>query len=430
MRVVRDAGPLRSEWRRGKPLPGNDVDLLCGGEEFFPALIAAIDGAQHRVALETYIYTNDDVARRVTEALARAAQRGVEVHLTVDGFGTGALPADIATMLDTAGVDWRVYRPVRGFALQRRYLRRLHRKIAVIDDEIAFVGGINIIDDLNHAPLHDATLGARYDFAVRVRGPLVAQIVLTVDRLWWQMGVRSGVREVGVTGVAAEFPVMTDTPRPRARGEFGGESGAESARAPGSAPGNVLASLVLRDNVRNRRAIEREYLRALGTARREVIIANAYFLPGVRFMRALAACRRRGVRVRMLLQGRVEYPLQHFATRSLYHMLLRDGVEIHEYTASFLHAIVAVVDERWATVGSSNIDPFSFLLAREANVVAWDAEVASELRTVLEDAITHHARPVLADTHAARRWWWRLADWCAYRVVRLGVVISGQAAQY
>jgi cardiolipin synthase len=105
-------------------------------------------------------------------------------------------------------------------------------------------------------------------------------------------------------------------------------------------------------------------------------------------------------------------------------------VEIHEYTASFLHAKVAVVDERWATVGSSNIDPFSFLLAREANVVAWDAEVASELRTVLEDAITHHARPVLADTHAARRWWWRLADWCAYRVVRLGVVISGQAAQY
>src|SRR5581483_5314691 len=144
MRVVRDAGPLRSEWRRGKPLPGNDVDLLCGGAEFFPALIAAIDGAQHRVALETYIYTNDDVARSVTEALARAAQRGVEVHLTVDGFGTGALPADIATILDTAGVDWRVYRPVRGFALQRRYLRRLHRKIAVIDDEIAFVGGINI----------------------------------------------------------------------------------------------------------------------------------------------------------------------------------------------------------------------------------------------------------------------------------------------
>ncbi|CAJ0796932.1 Cardiolipin synthase B [Ralstonia condita] len=422
MKVVRDAGPLRSEWRRGKPLPGNDVDLLCGGAAFFPALIAAIDAAQRRIALETYIYTDDATARRVTEALVRAARRGVDVRLAIDGFGTGALHADVAAMLDAAGVTLRVYRPVRGFRLQRRYLRRLHRKIAVIDDDVAFVGGINIIDDRNHAPFEDEALGPRYDFAVRVRGPLVGQIALTVDRLWWQMGMREGVREVGVAGVAAEFPLMTDTPRPRHRGA----SGRDGARARGS----VLASLVLRDNVRNRRAIEREYLRALGTARHEVIIANAYFLPGVRFMRALSACRERGVRVRLLLQGQVEYRLQHYATRSLYHLLLRDGIEVYEYTASFLHAKVAVVDDRWATVGSSNIDPFSLLLAREANVVAWDAEVAGQLRTALEAAIEQQSRPVLADAHAARRWWWRLADWCAYQVVRLGVVISGRAAHY
>ncbi len=346
----------------------------------------------------------------------------MDVRVTVDGFGTGTLPAGIAAMLDAAGAAWRVYRPVRGFRLQRSNLRRLHRKVAVIDDEVAFVGGINMIDDLNHAPFRDGALGARYDFAVHVRGPLVSQIALAADRLWWQMGLRTGMREVGVSGVAAEFPVMTDTPKPRRRGA----SGAQHDHA----PGNVLASLVLRDNVRNRRAIEREYLRALGTARHEVIIANAYFLPGVRFMRALAACRRRGVRVRMLLQGRVEYAVQHYATRSLYHMLLRDGVEIHEYTASFLHAKVAVVDARWATVGSSNIDPFSLLLAREANVVAWDAGVAGQLQAALEDAIAHHARPVLADEHAARPWWWRLVDWCAYRLVRLGVVISGRASHY
>ncbi|WP_197329775.1 phospholipase D-like domain-containing protein [Ralstonia syzygii] len=395
MRGARDAGPLRSEWRRGKPLPGNRIDLLHGGAAFFPALIDAIDAARRRIALETYIYTDDDTGRRVTEALARAARRGVEVRVTVDGFGTGTLPAGIAAMLDAAGAAWRAYRPVRGFRLQRRYLRRLHRKVAVIDDEVAFVGGMNIIDDLNHTPFRDDALGARYDFAVRVRGPLVSQIALMVDRLWWQMGLRTGMREVGVTGVAAEFPVMTDTPKPRRRGA----SGAQHDHA----PGNVLASLVLRDNVRNRRAIEREYLRAL------------------------AACRRRGVRVRMLLQGQVEYAVQHYATRSLYHMLLRDGVEIHEYTASFLHAKVAVVDARWATVGSSNIDPFSLLLAREANVVAWDAGVAGQLRSALEDAIARYARPVLADAHAARPWWWRLVDWCAYRLVRLGVVISGAA---
>ncbi len=145
----------------------------------------------------------------------------MEVRVTVDGFGTGTLPAAIAATLDAAGAAWRVYRPVRGFRLQRRYLRRLHRKVAVIDDEVAFVGGINIIDDLNHTPFRDDALGARYDFAVRVRGPLVSQIALMVDRLWWQMGLRTGMREVGVTGVAAEFPVMTDTPKPRRRGASG-----------------------------------------------------------------------------------------------------------------------------------------------------------------------------------------------------------------
>ncbi|MBR7512585.1 hypothetical protein KC219_20685, partial [Mycobacterium tuberculosis] len=124
MKVVRDAGPLRSEWRRGKPLPGNHVDLLRGGAEFFPALIQAIDAAQRRVALETYIYTDDATAHSVTEALARAARRGVDVHLTLDGFGTGLLPATIATMLKEAGVRLRIYRPLRGFRLQRRHLRR------------------------------------------------------------------------------------------------------------------------------------------------------------------------------------------------------------------------------------------------------------------------------------------------------------------
>ena len=418
MKVVRDAGPLRSEWRRGKPLPGNDVDLLCGGAEFFPALIEAIDAAQRRVALETYIYSDDATAHSVTEALARAARRGVDVNLTIDGFGTGLLPDSIGAMLEAAGVSLRIYRPVRGFRLQRRYLRRLHRKIVVIDDDVAFVGGINIIDDLNHAPFHDAALGPRYDFAVRVRGPLVAQIALTVDRLWWQMGVRAGMREVGVTGVAAEFPVMTDTPRPRHRGA----SGRESERAPGT----VLASLVLRDNVRNRRAIEREYLRALGVARHEVIIANAYFLPGVRFMRALAACRRRGVRVRLLLQGQVEYRLQHYATRSLYHMLLRDNVEIHEYTSSFLHAKVAVVDGRWATVGSSNLDPLSLLLAREANVVVEDTGFAMQLHSRLVSAMAEQGRAMSADEYGSRPLGQRIMEHVALALMRMALMIQGK----
>ncbi len=157
----------------------------------------------------------------------------------------------------------------------------------------------------------------------------------------------------------------------------------------------------MRDNVRHRHDIEEAYLRAFARAHREVVIANAYFLPGQRFLKALCDAARRGVRVTLLLQGRVEYVLVHYASRALYRELLDAGVQIHEYTRSFLHAKVAVVDDSWATVGSSNIDPVSLLLARESNVVVRDRRFVRELRGSLMDAIEAGARPGAARTLGA-----------------------------
>jgi cardiolipin synthase len=191
----------------------------------------------------------------------------------------------------------------------------------------------------------------------------------------------------------------------------------------------MRAMLLLRDNLANRRAIEREYLRAIGNARREVLIANAYFFPGRRFRRALAEAARRGVRVRLLLQGRAEYVLPHLATQALYDPLLRAGVEIVEYHRSFLHAKVAVVDD-WATVGSSNIDPFSLLLAREANVVVLDAGFAATLRGRVLASMAEGGRPVLHDELARRPWTQRLWGWFATRMLRLGVAVSGHSKRY
>lgn len=412
-RAPRRAGPLRSEWRRGKPLGGNAVRLLRGGQEFFPALIAAIDQAVFSVSLETYIYADDEVGTAVSDALIRAAGRGVVVHLVVDGFGAGDMPAGLAARLRDGGVCLKIFRPLRRFSLARRNLRRLHRKLAVIDQQIGFVGGINIIDDHNHGPFESAGLGPRYDFAVAVRGPLVNQIALTAERLWWQLSLRGEMRTVGLAGVAAEFPLITDLPLPRQ-----------------DLAGGMRAALLLRDNLRNRRAIERQYLQALGGARREVIIANAYFLPGHKMRRALLACRKRGVRVRLLLQGMVEYRLQHYATHALYATLLGAGVEIHEYGESFLHAKVAVIDDAWATVGSSNLDPFSLLLAREANVVVSDGAFCAELRQELELAIASRSVEVKAATHARRSALRRMGSWAAYMVLRVGVIIAGVTGRY
>src|SRR4029450_10582034 len=143
------------------------------------------------------------------------------------------------------------------------------------------------------------------------------------------------------------------------------------------------AKFVIRDNLRYRRDIERAYMAAIRTARQEILIATAYFFPGADFRRALSAAARRGVRVSLLLQARVEYKLLHWASRALYGQLLTSGVSIYEYHSSFLHAKVAGGDDRWRTVGSSNIDPYSFLMSREANVFVRDPVFADRLRLEL-----------------------------------------------
>ncbi len=186
-----------------------------------------------------------------------------------------------------------------------------------------------------------------------------------------------------------------------------------------------MPSLVLRDNLRNRRSIERAYRQAIGGARHEVIIANAYFLPGGALRRALMAAAWRGVRVTLLLQGKYEYFMQYHAVRPVYGALRAAGVEIHEYETSFLHAKVAVVDGHWATVGSSNLDPLSLLLAREANVVVQDIAFAAQLADCLQRAVTMQGRRVEPAAYAGRPLSQRLKGWFAYGLMRLGVGLLG-----
>jgi cardiolipin synthase len=347
---------------------GNELTLLQNGAAFFPQLCADIDAARHSVFLETYIFAADETGQLVADALLRAAERGVTVRVLLDGFGSAELPGAFVDDLRKAGVEVQWFRrEISPFTLRRsrmRRLRRMHRKMAVMDGEVAFVGGINIINDIPAKLNFDAP---RLDYSVRIKGELVGEVHATMQRLWemvsW-VAFRKHIKEQG-------WRMHRIMPHPDS---------------------NV--QLVLRDNVRHRRDIERAYLKAIAGAKREVIIANAYFLPGRLFRRALVHAAQRGVRVVLLLQGKVEYRLQHYATLALYGRLLKAGVEIHEYHASFLHAKVGVVDGVWATVGSFNIDPFSLLLAREANLVVHDKVFAGVLRGSLLAAIERDGRRV------------------------------------
>ncbi len=386
---------------------GHQLTLLEGSAELFPALVAAIEAARHEVWLETYIFDFTGASQAVAVALERAALRGVRVRVVVDGFGTPAVPADWRTRLRLAGVDWQVYAPVGSLGvLWPGSWRRLHRKLCVVDDQVAFCGGINILDDL-HDPNHGALQAPRLDFAVQARGPLVHEVQRAISLVWQR------VRAVH----SLDPHALADALRHRGR---------PARQASSDAAGTVRAALLLRDNLRNRAQIEKAYLRAIGRAQEEVLIANAYFVPGRKLRLALVRAARRGVRVTLLLQGRYEYFMQYYASRPVYDSLLRAGVAIHEYASSFLHAKVAVVDGRWSTVGSSNLDPLSLLLAREANVVVEDPEFAARLRQRLLHAITQHGQATDPVVYGQRPLRQRFLERLALVVMRLALLVQGK----
>ena len=368
---------------------GNAITLLRCGAEYFPAVIDAINQAQRSVYVETYIFADDASGGRVADALIAAAARGVDVRVVIDAFGTKPyLTQALARRLRTGSVLVVLYRQdVLRTAWRRARLRRLHRKLVVIDGECAFVGGINLIDDMNTPGQRPP----RVDFAIRVDGPIMNSIVAAASRLWRVLRL-----------------VQVDLPRlPPLQ--------IEAVTAP---RGNIKAKFVVRDNLRFRRKIELAYLAALRVARSEVIIANAYFFPGIRFRRALIAAVSRGASVTLILQARVEFRLLHYATKALYGQLLAGGVHIVEYERSFLHAKVAVVDASWATVGSSNIDPFSLLLAREANVFVRDADFAGNLRHELLKLKQDGGRAVDREVWENRGLASRMVNWIAYGLAR------------
>ena len=397
--------PVRLDWT-----DGNDIRLLQNGADFFPSLCAAIDAATVSVHLETYIFMLDRSGEMVLRCLAEAARRQ-------GASGAGRFRQRRHRRRGPRQAHQRrrpvPHLPARAALVRqadpsRSRLRRLHRKVSVIDGQIAYVGGINIVDDYDDLDPTDGLTAPRFDFAVKVRGPVVTDAAYAQDLLWVRLNwarLRRHPRDWNRMRLAKPHHVAV-------------------------APcGQMRAALVLRDNLRFRQTFERAYLLGITEARRDILIANAYFFPGVQFRRALARAAARGVRVRLLLQGKVEYRMQYHATRSLYDQLLRDGIEIYEYMPGYLHAKVAVIDNV-ATVGSSNLDPFSLLLAREANVVIDDQPFAWDLQERLETAIREGGRFIRPLDYQRRGLLRRWVDAASYALLRIGVALTGTSDKY
>ena len=376
----------------GKWIEGNDFRLLENGEEFFPRVFDCIANAQKEVVLETFILFEDKVGMQLHDALAAAAQRGVQVDVTIDGFGSPDLSNRFLATLVEAGVRIHVFDPGKRFFGKRlNMLRRMHRKIVVVDGAVAFVGGINYSAD------HLADYGpeAKQDYAVEIRGPLVADIHRFThaalaqgqryqrERHWWRW--RSQMR---------------------------------SSPDQNSPVGEAAAMFVVRDNRDHMSDIEHHYRVAIRAARRRVVIANAYFFPGYRFMKELRKAARRGVDVRLILQGEPDMPIVKTAASLLYHQLLAAGVRVYEYCDRPLHGKVALMDDEWATVGSSNLDPLSLALNLEANVIirdrAFNADLYSRLDKLMQSSCKQISRDELGPVSA----WQVVRNFLAYHFTR------------
>ena len=376
----------------GKWIAGNDIRLLENGEEFFPRVFDCIANAKREVVLETFILFEDKVGLQLREALMAAAHRGVQVDVTVDSFGSPDLSQQFISSLAQAGVRMHVFdhaRPLWGW--RPNMLRRMHRKIVVVDAQTAFVGGINYSAD------HLADFGpeAKQDYSVEIRGPLVAEIhrfthtALAAgqrhqkQRLWWR-------RRKQLRTASQDLPPA----------------------------GNAQAMFVTRDNREHTNDIERHYLIAIRSARQRVVIANAYFFPGYRLVKEMRKAVRRGVDVRLILQGMPDMPIVKTAASLLYHYLVRGGVKVYEYCDKPLHGKVALADKEWATVGSSNLDPLSLSLNLEANVVIRDHDFNHTLHARLEQLMQNSCKCIKLEELGELRGWTMLRSFIAFHLIR------------
>lgn len=384
-------------------ISGNQFRLLENGEQFFPRVFECIAAAEHEVVLETFILFEDKVGLALHAALLQAAARQVQIDITIDGYGSPDLSYEFISTLIKAGVRMHVFEPgTTLWGLRTNLFRRMHRKIVVIDGRRAFVGGINYSAD----HLDDFGPAAKQDYAVEIAGPIVAEIHQFVHR-----ALAAGQRNAAATFSQRLRERFSD----RARTWAQTLRPAETVLTP---VGNAAAIFVTRDNRKHTNDIERHYRIAIRSARHRIVIANAYFFPGYRLLKELRKAARRGVDVRLILQGEPDMAIVKTAASMLYHHLLDAGVHIYEYCERPLHGKVAVADDEWATVGSSNLDPLSLSLNLEANVIIKDHDFNRHLSDRLEYLMDNRCKEISANALVESTRWRTLRSYFVFHLLR------------
>ena len=353
--------------------------LFVEGDDLYDAMIAVIDRAEHHIRMESFIFAADEVGQRFASALGRKARAGLDVRLHLDSFGSAFRGfRDLQRELEGAGVRFQWFHPFR-LSRPLQYRQRNHRKLLVVDEREAFLGGFNI-RRLNSRALHGET--RQRDSHVRVAGELAPLAAVLFDRLWHDHG------------------------QPRAEAIPEDMTGLEALLVPSYS-----------HHCQQRLACLHAGL--IENARRHVYLTSPYFGPGTIVEAALRAAAGRGVDVRLLVPRRGDPPAAGWATRAAYEPLLAAGVRIYEYLPRKLHAKTSVIDEEWAVVGSANLDYLSLFLNQELVLIARDRTLAEALRVQYQRDLECTAEVSLHQWH--RRSWrsrgLELLGWVARRLL-------------
>lgn len=385
--VERELFRISSALAGAEPTPGNAVELLPSGEETYAALERAIASAKHHVYVEYYLVARGRMAGWLAETLLAAARRGVEVKLLLDGYGSFWISRSWVRALREGGVEVAFFLPARLIFFQPMNLRN-HRKIVVIDDEAAFTGGINIMDEYRPDPSSGAAPWR--DTHLRITGPAAHQLGQVFEEDWHFATKRAIHRDPEES--AREGRASLD----QARREHGEAMVAIVRSGP-----DLVGPL--------RETIHRVFFSAITIARSRVYITTPYFIPDRAIVVALQTAALRGVDVRLLFPKRSNHPFVFQAGRSFYEELLDAGVSIYEYGPGMIHAKTMVVDGAMSLVGSANMDLRSFRLNFEVHAVVRDESLAAEMEACFEADLALSAQ-VDPQAFKARRWWFRVIE--------------------
>lgn len=359
----------------------SSIRLLHGGEYFFKQLERLIDLAHTELHLQTYRFAEDSTGLRVAEALKRAAARGVRVFLLLDAYGSGGLSKNFTASLKQANIQVRFFSPLiffQGWV----FGRRLHHKIALADSKHAIIGGINIADNYRGS----ASAPPWLDFALWLEGNVCLQVQEICRDLWG----RKLFKTVKLLGRS-------------------------------KAPGQKLIELtkvIHNDWFRYKNQVDDRYRQAVQEAEQSIVIVASYFLPGLRFRNALVKAAKNGISVRLVLPGQSDVPIIKYASTHLYRFFLKNDVEIFEWNDSVLHAKVMLIDGKWFTLGSFNLNYLSTYGSIETNVESIDTKTVKELGIVLSWVLEGSEKITLDKVHKKENYFLQVRNWFSYRLMR------------